>query len=261
MPLVADSLPSPPRAPRRPTELPAHGETRVEDYFWLRERDAPDVLAYLEAENAYTAAVTAADAARRDELFTELRGHVQETDVSAPVPDGPWEYYTRTVEGMQYSIHCRRRRGAGDAAEMVLLDGNVLAGDSPYFRIGDAETSPDQQRLAYSVDFNGSERYELRVRDLATGDDIDAVANVYYGVAWGDDETLFYTRPDDAMRPYQVWRHTVGTPADGDVVVWQDDDERFDVWVHRSRSDAFVLFGAESRTTSEVWLVPTSDPR
>src|SRR5262249_19129893 len=118
-----------------------------------------------------------------------------------------------------------------------------------------------QQRLVYSVDFNGSERYELRVRDLDSGRDVDTVPNVYYGVAWGDDDTLFYTRPDDAMRPFQVWRHVVGTPADDDVLVWQDDDERFDVWVHRSRSDAFVIFGADSRTTSEAWIVPTSAPR
>jgi oligopeptidase B len=142
-----------------------------------------------------------------------------------------------------------------------VLDGNVLAGDSPYFRVGDAETSPDQQRLAYSVDFNGSERYELRVRDLATGADVDTVPNVYYGVAWGDDTTVFYTRTDDAMRPYQVWRHTVGAPAADDELVWEDDDERFDVWIYRSRSDAFVIFGSESRTTSEVWLVPTAEPR
>jgi oligopeptidase B len=249
----------PPRAPRRPTELRAHGDTRVDDYFWLRERDDPEVRVYLEAENAYTTAATAVAAKARDELFAELRAHVQETDVSAPVPDGPWEYYGRTVEGLQYGIQCRRPRGSS-GPETVLLDGNALAGDSSYFRIGDAETSPSQQRLAYSVDFNGSERYELRVRDLATGADVDSVPNVYYSVAWGDEETVFYTRPNDAMRPHQLWRHVVGASPEHDALVLQEDDERFEVWVQRSRSDSFVLFGVSSFTTSEVWLIPTSDP-
>src|SRR5947209_17434905 len=139
---VAASDLVPPRAPRRPTELHAHGDTRVDDYFWLRDRDDPEVRAYLEAENAYTAAATAPRATRREELFEELRAHVQETDASAPVPDGRWEYYARTVTGLQYGIHCRRPRGSA-GPETVLLNGNELAGDSPYFRVGDAETSPD----------------------------------------------------------------------------------------------------------------------
>lgn len=258
----ARAVPEPPRAPRRPHELVAHGDARVDDWYWLRERDSQEVLDYLEAENRFTEAVTASQAHERDELFAELRSHVQETDRSAPVPHGPWEYYSRTIEGEQYQRHCRRPRGAADDRdETIILDANVVAGDSPYLGIGDVAVCPDHSLLAYSVDFDGGERYELRVRDLATGNDVDAIPNVYYGVAWADDNrTLFFTRPDDAMRPHTVWRHVLGTPADDDVEIFRDDDERFDVWVGRTRSGRFVMLGSESRTTSELLLLPTDDP-
>ncbi len=259
---------APPRAPRRPVELVAHGDVRVDDFFWLRERDDPAVVEYLTAENAHTTAATAGAAATREALFEELRSHVLETDMSAPTPWGPWAYYARTVEGQQYAIHCRRPRDAAgpasdftDGNETVLLDGNELAGDAEYFNIGDVAVSPDQNLIAYTVDFAGSERYELRVRDVASGADIDSVTDVYYGLAWSaDNRTLFYVRPDEAMRPFQVWRHALGAPASDDVLVWQEDDERFDVWLHSTRSTEYIVFGADSRTTSEAYLVPTGDP-
>lgn len=249
---------APPRAPRRATTFVAHGDERVDDWYWLRDRDDPAVMAYLEAENAYTEAAAASLAELRDELFAELRSHVQETDVSAPVPDGPWCYTTRTQEGSSYAVYTRAPRAGG--AEEVVLDANVVAGDSPFFALGDFALSPDHTLLAHTVDFDGSERYELRIRDLGTGTDVDRVADVHYGVAWSaTGDALMYTRTDDAMRPYQVWRHRVGAPASDDRLVWEDLDERFDVWVAETRSRELAILGAESRTTSEVWFVPTAD--
>jgi oligopeptidase B len=252
--------PTPPQAPRRPHVLRNHGDERVDDWYWLRDREDPAVIAHLEAENAYAEAVLAPVADLRDRIYTEIRGRVQETDETAPVPDGPWTYYTRTVEGSQYVIHCRRSRAGG--AEQVLLDENALAAGHDYFSLGGFEVSPDHRILAYSTDVNGGERYTLHFRDLDTGAELpDRVDNVTYGLAWADDRrTCFYARPDAAMRPDEVWRHRLGTAADDDVLVFREDDERFFIDLGRTRSGAYVLIESSSKLTAETWFVPTAAP-
>src|SRR5262245_32620190 len=262
-----------PVAPRRPTVLRAHGDERVDDYYWLRNRDDPEVIAHLEAENAYTRAAMAHTEALQQQLFEEIKSRVQETDASAPVRKGPYEYFTRTIEGRQYGIHCRRPAGThglpdpfaapgAPPGEEVLLDQNVLAEGHDYFALGGFAVSPDHSRLAYSVDITGGERYELRFRDLTTGHDLpDVIPDVYYGLAWAnDDRTCFYVRPDAAMRPFQVWRHRLGTPADGDVLVYQEDDERFYAGVGRTRTGQFVVIALGSKITSEAWFVDADRP-
>jgi oligopeptidase B len=252
----------PPVAPRRPHTLTAHGDTRTDDWYWLRDRDNPEVVDYLEAENAYTRQVLEPLHALRDRIFDEIKGRVQETDESAPVPYGPWEYTARTVEGLQYARHCRRPRGTTPADAVVLLDENELAAGHDYFALGGFEVSPDHAVAAYSVDTNGSERYTLHFRDLATGTDLDdVVEDVTYGLAWSDDaRTCFYVRPDEAMRPFEVWRHVLGTDASTDVLVRREDDERFFVDIGRTRSGRFVLIDCSSKTTSEIWFIPTDAP-
>lgn len=288
---MSESL-QPPSATPRPRVLRAHGDERVDPWFWLCERDNPEVLDYLRAENEYTEAALAHTAALRDRLFTEIVGRVQETDVTAPVRRGPYEYFTRTIEGLQYDVHCRRpfpARSPGDtgaegaealgslpdafaapgteAGEGVVLDENALAGDNEYFAVGDLAVSTDHSLAAYTTDTTGGERYELRVRDIATGRDLDdVVPDVYYGIAWANDNrTVFFTRPDDAMRPWQIWRHAVGTPASDDVLVFQEDDDRFYVSVARTRTDRYLVIMAGSKMTSEAWLIgadePTGPPR
>src|SRR5258708_3014073 len=184
---------APPRAPRNPNVLRAHGHERVDDWFWLRERANPEVRAYLEAENAYTDAVMRPTESLQKRVYDEIASRVQQTDTSAPVPDGPYEYYHRTVEGSQYAIHCRRPR-AGNGEEEVVLDVNALAVGETFLEVGDLEVDPGHTIAAYTVDTDGGERYELRFRDLTTGRDLaDAVPDVYYGVAWADDaQTVFY---------------------------------------------------------------------
>jgi oligopeptidase B len=250
--------PTPPTAPRRPHALSIHGDERVDDWYWMRDRDDPAVIAHLEAENAYAEALLAPSARLRDRIFTEIRSRVQETDTSAPMPDGPWTYYTRTVEGEQYAIHCRRSRDGGD--EQVMLDENELAAGQDYFALGSFEVSPDHRLLAYSTDVSGGERFTLRFRDLERGTDLpDVVENVTYGLAWSDDVcTCFYVRPDVAIRPNEIWRHRLGAPPGDDVRVFREDDERFFLGVGRTRSGRFILIDAESKLTSETWFIPSN---
>jgi oligopeptidase B len=238
-----------------------HGDERVDDWYWLRDRDDPQVTAYLEAENEYTAAMTAHSAELQERLYEEIRGRIQETDETAPVLHGGHWYFRRTVERLQYSIHCRRT-GAADGTEAVLLDENELAEGHGYFRLGVLTVSPDHSKLAFSVDTSGGERYTLRIRDLESGRDLpDEIPDTYYGLAWSSDsQTVFYTRPDDAMRPHQLWRHLLGTDPAEDVCVYEEPDERFFLGVHRTRSGAFVVLELESMITSEVRVLAADDP-
>ncbi len=254
-----DSL-TPPRAQRRPTVHEIHGDRRLDEYAWLRDRDDPAVVVHLDAENAHCDAVTAPTAALRQRIYDEIAGRVQQTDESAPVPDGAWVYTTRTVEGLQYPIICRHPRDGGEV--QVILDQNALLGDHDYLRVGDASVSPDQRRLAYTVDHDGSELFRLRIRDLESGEDLaDEVERVYYSLAWSADSgTLYYTRPDAAMRPWQVWRHRIGTRAADDTLVLEEGDERFFAEVSRTRSGGLVLIDLYSHTTREVWLLDAAYP-
>jgi oligopeptidase B len=255
--------PAPPTIPARPIELTLHGDTRVDPWFWLRHREDPDVIGYLEAENAYTSAALGHTKALQQELFEEIRARVQETDVSAPVRYGPWDYFVRTFEGRQYAQHGRRPAGAAPGeGETVLLDENVLAGDSPYFALGGLVIAPSHDLIAYSTDYSGGERHTLRFRDLRTGEDLpDEVEDVYYGLAWCDDSrTILYVRPDETVRPYQIWRHTLGTDPADDVLVHQEDDERFFIGVSRTRSGRYLLIASDSKITSEVSFLPADDP-
>src|SRR5689334_14329918 len=186
------TAPAPPVPPRRPRTFTLNGDERVDEWYGLRDLDE-EVLTYLRDENAYTDRILEPLHELREKVFDEIRSRVQETDASAPVPYGPWEYYDRTVEGLQYGIACRRRRGGGD--EQIILDENELAAGHDFFSAGQSAISPDHRYLAYTVDYVGNERYALRFRDLETGSDLaDEVPNVYYGLSWFDDaRTLLYT--------------------------------------------------------------------
>ena len=251
----------PPAAPERPHLLEAHGDRRIDPFYWLREKQNPEVVAYLEAENAYADGVMGDAADLQDRLYHEIIGRVQETDTSAPVLFKGWWSYTRTVEGLDYEIHCRRR-GSMDAPEEVILDANELARGHDYFELGYVEHSPDENLAANAADFNGSEKHELRFRDLTTGRDLDDVVHgVYYGAAWSaDSKTFFYVRPDEAMRPYQVWRHRLGAPAGDDVLVLQEDDERFELNVELSKSERFIFITSSSQVTSECRFFRSDEP-
>lgn len=263
----------PPVAARKPIERKHHGDVFVDDYEWLRDKSNTEVIGYLKAENEYTMARTAHLESLREAIFSEISDRTLQTDLTVPSRKGGYWYYTRTVEGKQYSIHCRVP-AAGDQppatdgaieGEQVLLDGNEVAGDSEFFSLGTVDVSPDGKLLAYSVDLKGDERFTLRIKDLDTAELLpDEIEGVFYGSAWSaDGSTIFYTTVDDAWRPYQVWRHTVGSNG-LDVVVFEEPDERFWLGVGLTRNELAVQISLSSKLTSEAWLLdaaaPTSEP-
>jgi oligopeptidase B len=270
----------PPIAERRSFIRTHHGDTFDDPYEWLRDRNDPAVIGYLEAENSYTAEGTTDLAGLREEIFNDIRCRTKETDLSVPTytshqpgPSGvssAFWYYRRTREGAEYPILCRapatRPHTPPDteseiAGEQVLLDGNEEAGDSRFFSLGALSVSPGGTLLAYAVDLTGNERFQLRLRDLTTGGQLpDVIENVAYGLAWAGDEHLFYTRSDDAWRPFQVLRHRLGTDAGDDPVIFAEPDERYWTHVEASKDRAWILIHAGSKMTTEVRLLPTTDP-
>jgi oligopeptidase B len=264
-------MPQPPAAPRRPHPIVAHGKERLDDWYWLRSDDRSDqeVLDLLAAENEFVADALSHTDELQSTLFKEMKARIKETDLSVPFRKrGRW-FYSRTEEGQQYPILCRTSteppadlpEETSLPGEEVLLDLNELAGDSDYFALGAYDLAPGQERLLYSTDHDGSENYTMRVRDVRTGGDLDdVIPETTYGSAWASDTTFFYVRPDATMRPFQVWRHEVGTPADDDVLVYEDPDERFFVTVGLSLTEEWVHLTSASKVTSEEHLIPAADP-
>ena len=264
-----------PVARRVPLERVHHGDVVVDDYEWLRDKESPETLAHLEAENAWTEARTAHLAPLREQLFEELRTRTQETDLSVPVRVGGWWYYGRTVEGQQYGTSCRCPVTAETdwlppaltpdqpvPGEEVLLDLNALAEGHDFFSLGASSVSPDGRLLAFSTDTAGDERFLLRVLDLTTGELLpDRIPGTSYGATWDLTAShLFYTTVDDAWRTDKVWRHRLGTDPAEDVVVHAETDERFWVSIGRTRSDRYLVLGVGSKVTSEYRLLEADDP-
>ncbi len=255
------STPIPPPAPRRPHYIHQHGLVRVDDYYWLRRREDPAVMAYIEAENAYTAQVTAHTQSLQEQLYAEMKGRMPESDVSAPERNGPYFYYTRLEAGRQYPMHCRRRESM-DAVEEVLLDENELAAGQPFLRVGVFEISPDHTLLAYSVDHAGDEVFTLAIKDLRAGQLTgERIPNTSYGVVWANDSrTLFYSTLDAAKRPHKVFRHTAGTDAAQDALVYHETDETYSVSVAKTSSKAYLLLYVWGGDTSEVHYASADQP-
>ena len=237
--------------------MTVHGDTRIDNYFWLRDRQDPGTIAYLEAENAYTKEKLCHTEALQAALYAEMLGRIQQTDLSVPVKRDDYFYYTRTEEGKQYAIHCRTR-GAGP--EEVLLDGNLLAEGHKYFRLGAFIASPNHRLLAYSVDFEGDEKYTVRVKNLDTGDLFaDEIPNTSSTLEWAaDNATFFYTTLDEALRPYKVFRHALG--AKEDPLIYHEPDERFTVDLSSTRSRAYIFININSSLTSEIRYLPKDQP-
>jgi len=264
--MTDSTLPAPPTARKYHTETEMHGVVLNDDYAWLRDKENPDVTAYLEAENDYAEAVMAPLKGLREELYKEMLSHVKQTDVSVPYRDGDWWYYARTEEGLQYGIYCRKRGGpAGpdaDAAEEVLIDGNELAKGHAFFSIGDTDITDDGRWLAYTTDTKGFRQYTLRIKDLETGETLGGEVERVGSVAWAaDNRTLFYTVEDEQQkRQFQLWRHDRIEQPNKDVLVYQDDDERFNVGVGRTRDGQYMVLESASHTTSEARVLAADDP-
>ena len=238
-----------------------HGDVRVDHYHWLRERDNPAVIEYLEAENTYTKAVLAHTEELQGDLFAEMKSRIQETDESVPVAHGGYFYYYREEEGKQYRLYCRKQ-GNMEAAEQVLIDLNAEAEIHDYLRMGNYAVSPDHSLLAFALDTNGAETYTLRVKDLESGELLpDRIENTYYGLEWGNDNrTLYYTTLDQAQRPYKLHRHRLGDEISADEVVYREQDERFFLRVYKAKSTRYIFCALESAVTSEVHALDADDP-
>jgi len=241
----------PPIAKAVPHTRTVHEDRTTDPYFWLRDRSDPDTIAYLKAENKYTEALMQVTEKLQEELYQEILGRIVEDDLSVPVKRDNFYYYVRTEQGKAYAIYCRKK-GSAAGSEEILLDGNLLAEGQKYLRIGNYAPSQDHRLLAYSIDLEGDENFTTYVKDLETGALLpDRVERSYYSLEWANDNrTFFYTKLDEAMRPFQVWRHELG--ANEDTLVFQEDDGRFSVSLLRSHSDKYLFIDSSSPVTGET---------
>lgn len=261
--LAAGAAPLPPSARRQPHRLEVHGQVRLDDYYWLRERDDPEVLAYLEAENAYLAAVMAPTDSLQDALYAEIVGRLEQDDASVPVLSRGFWYGTRYVEGGEYALYCRRA-DSPEAPETIMLDGNALAAGAAFFDLRGVQVSSDNRTAAYAVDTVGRRFYTWRFRDLQTGrDHPDEIAGATAGGVWAEDgRTFFYVRQDSlTLRSHQVWRHELGGDPAADALVYQENDPTYQVRVDKTKSRRYLLITSSQTLSDEVRLLAADDPQ
>ena len=252
-----------PVADKRPIQITTHRHTRTDDYFWLREKENPEVIAHLEAENGLYGARTAHLEKLRETLYQEMVGRIKETDDSVPVREGDYYYYTRTEEGKQYTIYCRKFQSL-DADEEVLIDLNVVddENDFAYLRMGIYEVSPDHKLLAYGLDTTGAETYTVRFKQLATGDLLtDRLENLAGSAEWGDNSTFFYTTEEESTkRSDKLHRHTLGNEQSDDVLVYHEPDQLYNVYVGKTKDKKYLVTGSFGIETYENHFLDTSQP-
>ena len=258
-PLMAQSEKlTPPVAKKAPKEMIHHGDKRVDDYFWLREKDNPQVNAHLKAENAYTDAVLQPLAGLREQLYKEMLARIKETDQNVPYRKGEYFYYSRTEEGQQYPIYCRKK-GRLEGVEEVLLNLNELAQGKAFLALGAYDVSPDGLWLAYSLDYSGFRQYTLYFKNLSSGKVLDDKMDKVDSIAWANDnKTLFYVTEDHAKRPYRLFRHVLG--AAHDELLFEEKDEQYSTVVYATRSKGFIILASQSSETSDARILDANKP-
>ena len=255
------ATPRSPVARKVPKILVTHGDERVDEYYWLRDRSNPGVIEYLEAENRYTYEMMRHTEALQKKLFEEMKARNKDTDTSVPERIDDFYYYYRTEADKQYQIHCRKK-GGPEAAEEIILDLNNVAAGNSFFKVSLVKVSPDHKRLVYLADMEGSERHTLFVKDLSTGDMLQDQIKNTHDFEWANDSTtIFYSTMDREYRPDKVWKHVLGTDPKDDVLVYHENDARFYyLEVSKTKSRRFLLITIESATTSEVRYMPADTP-
>lgn len=251
---------APPVAKKVPKVTEINGHKLTDDYFWLRDKKNPEVKAYLDAENAYTDAVMKPTESLQKKLYDEMLSRIKETDVEVPYKEGGYFYYVRTEAGKQYGIRCRRK-GSMEAPEEVLLDVNELAKGKAFMSLGAFRVSDDGNLLAFTTDDTGFRQYTLAIKDLRTGKVLADHAERVDSVAWANDnKTIFYTVEDETTkREYRLYRHVLDAGG-GDALVYEEKDERFNVFTDKTRSKAFILLICGSHTTTEARYIPAGQP-
>ncbi len=255
------NLPFTGAAEKKPVNLEKHGDQRQDNYFWLREREDEQVLDYLRRENTYTDEVMADLKGFRETLFEEMKGRIKETDMSVPYRSDGWWYYSRYEEGFEYPIYCRKE-GSLEAPEEILLNVNDLAEGHEYYQAVGLALSPDKRTLAFGEDTVSRRIYTIRFKDLETGQISDEkIENTSGDIAWANDnQHIFYSRKDESLRPFQVWRHTFGTSSDEDVKVFEESDSTFNCFVYKSKSKQFILIGTSSTLSTEYRFIQADNP-
>ncbi|MFO1170457.1 MAG: S9 family peptidase [Hyphomicrobiaceae bacterium] len=259
---------TPPHAKGKPVSRTVHGVTISDPFAWLRAdnwQDAvndvtllpPDIRTYLEAENAYTTAVLADVGPLQEQVYQELKGRTKEDEATTPFDDGPWQYYERGVLGKDYDLQCRQPRGGG--AEEVLLDGNAMAAGHSFFSLASASHSPDHKLIAYGVDYEGSEKYTIHIRDLASAKDLpDEIVSTDGTALWTPDgQALYYVAVNENVRAQKVFKHTLGTPQSADELLFEEKDPGFLVSAGFTSSGRFLEVGSGDNQTNEIWLLDT----
>ena len=245
-----------------PTKLETHGHVRIDNYYWLRERENPDVVKYLNDENAYAARSMAHALELEKKLFEEIKGRIKQTDMSVPYRRDDYYYYTRYEEGKEYPIYARKR-GALDQPEEIMLDVNLLAAGHEYLSVGGSAVSSGQDLLAYAVDAQARRIHTAYLKNLTTGEMLaDVIPNVSENLAWANDNrTLFYGKQDETtLRQYQIWRHIVGTDPSADQLVYQEDDETFGAYVFKTKSKKFLMIVASQSVSQEYRYLDANEP-
>jgi len=253
---------NPPVAEKKPHELTIHGDTRVDNYYWLNERENPEVIAYLEAENAYREDVMKKTEDLQEKLYEEIVGRIKQTDESVPYKKNGYYYYTRYEEGKEYPIYCRKE-GSLDANEEIVLDVNVMAEGYAYYAVGGMSVSTNNRYLAYGVDTVSRRKYTVYVKDLETGENLsDEIPLTTGGATWANDNrTLFYTVKDEqTLRSKAIYKHKLGSDAAKDELVYSEDDETFSTYIYKTKSEKYLVIGSGSTLTSEYRFLDASDP-
>lgn len=256
-----------PIAPKRPHEIAQHGQTRVDNYYWMRDRNDPETMKHLRAESDYLEEIMQHTKPLKEKLFTEMKARIKEDDSTVPAKSGGYFYYERHEEGKQYPIFCRKQ-GSRDSAEEILLDQNQLAEGKTFCSVGAFSVSPDGNKLVYSVDYGGREIYTLHLKDLKSGklypeviENTSGSAYEHGGTEWANDnETFFYITLDDAQRPCKLYRHKLGTDPTQDVLIFHEQDETYFLFMFKTRDDAYIMTYHYSTTTREMRFLSADHP-
>ena len=253
-----------PVAKKKSKVLEIHGDKRTDDYYWMRERDNPEVIDYLNAENAYLKEMLKPTETLQKKLFDEMVGRIKETETFASYKYKGFKYYSRTEKGKQYRIYCRTKlEPLNESAEQVILDVNQLAEGAAFCSVRTLSTSPNQNLLAYAVDTIGRRKYTIRIKDLSTGETLDdKIVDVTGNMAWAqDNQHIFYTRQDpETLRAFQIYLHKLGTDPAKDKLVFEEKDEEFSCFVYRSRSRKYIIIGSQQTLSSEYRIIDANAP-